>query len=105
MEGKTILFNLDEKSKDELKRAERTKNIGGRKCTNFDLTVLRLFAKWLGSEFPASVKVKPDRCMYLDLLIRQVVLDKRDGIVWWTPEEWSVMNEDQHRKDLLKRLK
>jgi hypothetical protein len=105
MEGKTILFNLDEKSKDELKRAERSKNIGGRKCTNFDLTVLRLFAKWLGSEFPASVKVKPDRCMYLDLLIRQVVLDKRDGIVWWTPEEWSVMNEDQNRKDLLKRLK
>ncbi len=105
MEGESILFNLDEKSKDVLKRAERSKNIGGRKCTNFDLTMLRLFVSWLGSEFPASVKVKPDRCMYLDLMIRQAVLDKKDGIVWWTPEEWSVMNEDDNRKDLLKRLK
>ena len=105
MEGESILFNLDEKSKDVLKRAERSKNIGGRKCTNFDLTILRLFVAWLGSEFPASVKVKPDRCMYLDLLIRQAVLDKKEGLVWWTPEEWSIMNEDETRKDLLKRLK
>ena len=105
MEGDAILFNLDDKSKDALKRAERSKNIGGRKCTNFDLTILRLFVEWLGSEFPAGVKVKPDRCMFLDLSIRQAILDKKDGIVWWTPEEWSVMNEDEHRKDLLKRLK
>jgi hypothetical protein len=105
MEKKTLLLNLDETSKDTLKRAERSKNIGGRNCANFYLTVLRLFVQWFGSEFPASVKVKPDRCMYLDLLIRQAILDKKDGIVWWTPEEWSVMNEDENRKDLLKRLK
>ena len=104
MKDKKILFNVDEKST-ELKPAERVKNIGGRNCTSFSLDSLGVFVEWLGSEFPASVKVKPDRCMYLDLLIRQAVLDKKDGIVWWTPEEWSVMNEEKNRKDLLKRLK
>jgi hypothetical protein len=41
----------------------------------------------------------------LNLLIRKAVLEKKEGIVWWTPEEWSILSEDQHRKELIKKLK
>jgi hypothetical protein len=33
------------------------------------------------------------------------ILDKKDGLVWWTPEEWSILSEDSNRRDLLKKLK
>jgi hypothetical protein len=105
MIGDTLGFNLDDKSKDVLKRAERSKNIGGRKCMNYDATIVKLFSQWLGSEFPKTVKVKEDRCGYVDMLIRRGILEGKDGLKWWTPEQWEVMNEDDNRKDLLKRLK
>ncbi len=105
MIGDTLGFNLDDKSKDVLKRAERSKNIGGRKCMNYDATIVKLFSQWLGSEFPKTVKVKEDRCGYVDMLIRRGILEGKDGLKWWTPEQWEVMNEDDTRKDLLKRLK
>jgi hypothetical protein len=105
MIGDTLGFNLDDKSKDVLKRAERSKNIGGRKCMNYDASIVKLFSQWLGSDFPKSVKVKEDRCGYVDMLIRRSVLEGRDGLKWWTPEQWEILSEEDTRKDLLKRLK
>jgi hypothetical protein len=99
-----ILFNIDEKNL-PLQKAKRSKNIGGRACTSYREPYLDAFVKWLGAEFPDSVKVKPQRCMYLELLIRKAVLEKKEGLVWWTPEEWSILNEDEHRKELIKKLK
>jgi hypothetical protein len=104
MKGDAILFNVDEKSI-PLKKAQRSKNIGGRACTSYDEKILGEFVKWFGDAFPGSVKQKKQRCMYIDLLIRKAILEKKQGIVWWTPEEWSVLNEDANRKELLKRLK
>jgi hypothetical protein len=105
MIGDTLGFNLDDKSKDELKRAERSKNIGGRKCMNYDASIVKLFLQWLGSETPKSVKVKEDRCGFVGAVIRRSVLEGKEGLRWWTPEQWEVLNEEGNRKDLLKRLK
>lgn len=99
-----ILFNIDEKNL-PLQKAKRSKNIGGRACTSYREPYLDAFVEWLGDEFPPSVKQKPQRCMYLDLFIRKAILDKKEGLVWWTPEEWSILSEDSNRKELLKKLK
>ena len=44
-------------------------------------------------------------CSYLQLVIRKTILDKKEGIVWYTPEEYEILTEDSNRKDLLLRLK
>jgi len=100
-----LIFNIDEKSK-EIKKAQRSKNIGGRTCSVYTETILNNFALWLhDAKFPESVKVKKDRCNYLSLLIRKEILNKNPRIFWICPEVYQVFSEDQNREDLLKRLK
>jgi superfamily II DNA or RNA helicase len=104
MEKQNIKFNIEKGT--TLKRAERSKNIGGRACgTAIPDTVLNLFAEWLGMGFPDYIKVKKERCLFLSLLIRHVVIQGKKGIDWWTPEEWAILQEDDNRKDLIMRLK
>lgn len=101
----SLIFNIDEKSK-EIKKAQRSKNIGGRTCSVYNETILNNFALWLhDAKFPESVKVKKDRCNYLSLLIRKEILNKNPRIFWICPEVYQVFSEDQNREDLLKRLK
>jgi len=105
MKESVIRFNIDEKSTD-IRRAPRTKTIDGRACISFTEPVLNSFAEWLsGNTFPKSVATKKDRCMYVDLLIRRAILQKKDDIFWLTPQELEILNEDENRKDLLKKLK
>lgn len=105
MKENTVIFNMDEKS-DIIKRAARAKNIGGRTCTTFKESTLNALSDWLtGEEFPKEVKNKKDRCMYADLLFRQAVLDGAKGLFWVTPEEYAIFSEDEHRTELLSRLK
>jgi hypothetical protein len=104
MKDNNILFNLDDKS-DDLQKAPRTKNIGGRNCKSYPTKLMNLFSEWLGKEFTKNVKTNPDRCQFLGLLIRDAILKKNKDIVWWTPEEWSIINEDANRKELLVKLK
>jgi superfamily II DNA or RNA helicase len=100
-----VIFNMDEKSPD-VKRAARAKNIGGRQCTTYQAGLLDKFSEWLvGTGFPEKVKTKKDRCLFLDLLVREAVSSKKDGIFWVTPEEYAIFSEDENRSDLLKRLK
>jgi len=89
-EDKKLIFNLDEKTV-PVKKVERTKGIGGRACMSYDVPILNDFMRWLGGSFPANVKTKADRCMYLDLKVREHILAKKPGLVWYTPEEWSVL--------------
>ena len=105
MKNHTILFNLDEKA-DTLKKAQRSNNIGGRACLNYQQSLLNLFAVWLGgTPFPNTVKTKIDQCQYISLLVRDAILKRKEGIIWWTPEEWLFFNEDSTSKDLRSRLK
>jgi hypothetical protein len=41
----------------------------------------------------------------LALLVRHNIIQNKKGIVWWTPEEWAILQEDDNRKDLVTRLK
>jgi len=101
-----IVFNIDEKSADEIRRALRSKVIGGRACTSYTAPVLNAFAEWLNGEpFPKEVKTKKDRCLFLDLLFKEAILNEKEGIFWVPPELLEIFNEDEHRGDLLKRLK
>jgi len=104
MKEDKILFNLDEDS-DTLAVAVRSKNIGGRACTNFPDKLLNTFAEWLGESSPNEIKTKPERCRFISLLFRTSILKGRKDIVWWTPEEWSIFNEEQNRKEILLKLK
>jgi len=99
-----LVFNLDDKS-DELKRAERSKVIKGRACGSYLEPLLHKFAIWLGYPIPETVKTKTDRCQYLALAVRQVVLDGSKDIMWWTPEEWDIFDEDNNRKEMISKLK
>jgi hypothetical protein len=104
-EDKMVVFNIDEKA-ESIKRAPRSKSFKGRACTSFQAGTLDLFSQWLvGQGFPEEVKTKKDRCMFLDLLSREAILSGKEGFFWITPEEMSVFSEDEHRQDLLRRLK
>jgi hypothetical protein len=106
LKDRALIFNIDEKSVSEIRRALRNKVIGGRACTSYKEVVLNLFSEWLvGKPFPENVKTKADRCLYLDLLVRQAVVSKKEGLFWVTPEEFQIFSEDEHRGELLKRLK
>lgn len=105
IKDQSIVFNLDEKST-EIKRAPRSKNIGGRACTSYKEDVLNAFSNWLNGEpFPEQIKTKKDRCLYLDLLVRQSIVSGKQGLMWITPEEFEIFSADENRPELLKRLK
>ena len=98
------IFNIDEKNL-PLQKAARSKNIGGRACTSYRDPYLEAFVEWLGNPFPKSANHKPKRCMYIDLMVRKAILEKKAGLVWWTPEEWSILNEESVRNQIRKSLK
>jgi superfamily II DNA or RNA helicase len=93
-DDKKLIFNLDEKAI-PIKKAERTKGIGGRACLSYPVPVLDAFIEWLGGSFPATVKNRGDKCMYLDMKVRASILDNKPGLVWYTPEEWKVLSEEK----------
>jgi len=100
-----IVFNIDDKST-TIQKAPRSKIIGGRTCGTYLEVVLNAFAEWLNGEpFPESVKTKKDRCMYIDLLVRNAILQGKDGIFWVTPQELEIFMEHDNHTELLKRLK
>lgn len=101
---KRIYFNIENST--EIKKAERKKRIEPRACSNLYDETLNAFAIWLsGSSFPETIKVKPDKCMYLNLLVRRAILQKKEGIYWLSNEEFEILNDHDNRKDILARLK
>jgi len=91
-EDKKLVFNVDEKAI-PVKKVERSKGIGGRTCIVYPPAILDSFMEWLGSRFPPEAKNRELKCVYLDMAIRSAVLDEKEGVVWYTPEEWTVLDE------------
>ena len=89
-----LIFNLEDKVV-PIRKADRTKGIGGMACGSYKLPVINAFLEWLGGEFPETVKTKTDRCTYLDMKIREQILANKPGLIWYTPEEWTVLSEDK----------
>ena len=107
LDPKSIIFTIDPKST-TVKKAPRTKVITGRACMSYPEPILNSYLTWLTGEqtFPASVSVKKNRCMYMDLVVRREVIQGNDKVYWLAPEILDIFdNEDENRKDLLKRLK
>lgn len=105
-QGRTI-FNLNEDSPNKIERAPRTKVITGRSCTTYNVPLLNLFSEWLtGSKTPETVSSRPQQCLYLDLAFRRAVLQNKEGIFWLAPQLYEIfLLEDEHRSDIIKRLK
>jgi hypothetical protein len=99
-----LKFNIDQKA-ESLKIAERSKNIGGLSCISYSSGILNLLTEWFGSPFPNTITTNVDKCQYISLLVRNAILKKKEGIVWWTPEEWEILNDPPNRKELITRLK
>jgi hypothetical protein len=99
-----IAFNIDDKA-DGLKRVERSKVIKGKSCTSYLEPTLNKFIEWLGFTFPESVKTKIQRCQFLSLAVRQAIVKGHENLMWWTPEEWSIFDEDSNRKDIILKIK
>lgn len=89
---KKLVFNVDEKAI-PVKKVERSKGIGGRTCIVYPPAVLDSFMEWLGGSFPLAAKNRELKCVYLDMMIRSSILDEKEGLVWYTPEEWNVLDE------------
>ena len=104
MKEDKIIFNLDPKSTD-IQISKVSKTIGGQACTSFKEETLRNFSKWLsGKDFPAEATSKKDWCMYLNFLVREAVIAKKEGLNWITPEEFEFLNE-KGNKQLRDRLR
>jgi hypothetical protein len=105
VKNQVLIFNIDEKAS-EIKKADRSKNIGGRTCGVYKVDLLNKFSEWLvEDEFPPEVKTKDNRCLYLDLLVREVIIDEKEGIFWITPEEYEILNQPDNNADIRKRMK
>jgi len=105
VKNQVLIFNIDEKAS-EIKKADRSKNIGGRTCGVYKVGLLNKFSEWLvEDEFPPEVKTKENRCLYLDLLVREVIIDEKEGIFWITPEEYEILNQPDNNADIRKRMK
>jgi hypothetical protein len=104
MKGDEIIFNLDE-TKTEVTRRTQAKTIGGRMCLPFKEDLLRKFVEWLGDTIPADVKKKDGLCKYIEFVIRFAISKGKEGIIRVTPEEYEIFSEDEHRPDLIKRMK
>jgi hypothetical protein len=91
-DDKKLVFNVDEKAI-PVKKVERSKGIGGRTCIVYPPAILDSFMEWLGSRFPPEAKNRELKCVYLDMSIRSAVLDEKEGVVWYTPEEWTALDE------------
>ena len=90
-----LVFNLDKTAKTVVP-AKRSKTIGGMVCDFFNVDVLNMLAVWLdASGFPAKVKSRKDKCIYLQCSIRQAILDGKKGIYWLTPEEFSFADRNK----------
>jgi hypothetical protein len=55
-----------------------------------------------------SVEKEPNKkgkCVWVDLILRKAIVDKKPGISWYTPEEFAILSEEANRKDVLARMK
>jgi hypothetical protein len=100
---RNIVMNVDHNDL-PLKRATPTKTLSGRMCTTYKAEFIQRFIELLGQTEPPGLQKEP-RCMFLALVARKAILEGRDGLVWWTPEEWEMLNGTKNSDEIRKALK
>lgn len=100
---RNIVLNVDH-TELPLKKSTPTKTLSGRMCTTYKAEFMQRFVEYLGETEPAGLQKEP-RCMFLALAARKAVLEGREGLVWWTPEEWEMLNEKKNSEEIRKALK
>ena len=89
-----LIFNLKPDVK-PIEKFDPTKGISGRACISYSVGVIDDFMRWLGGSFPKEVSNRDQKCMYLGMKVRSEVAEGKEGLVWYTSEEWSVLSEDK----------
>ena len=89
-----LIFNLKPDVK-PIEKFDPTKGISGRACISYSVGVIDDFMRWLGGSFPEEVSNRDQKCMYLGMKVRSEVAEGKEGLVWYTSEEWSVLSEDK----------
>ena len=100
---RNIVMNVDH-TELPLKKSTPTKTLSGRMCTTYKAEFMQRFVEYLGQAEPPGLQKEP-RCMFLALVARKAVLEGREGLVWWTPEEWEMLNEKKNSEQIRKELK
>lgn len=105
MKQDDLMLNV-ENEKTQLKIMVREKTIKGRASITLDEPVIRNIIRWVTDEdVPESIKGKQKLNLYLDLVIRRAVLAGKEDLLWFTPQEYEVLMEDENRKEILKKMK
>ena len=97
-----LIFNIEDN--EEIKKASRSKTIGGMACTSFKVGSLNALSMFLRGK-PIGVKTKVDRCLILNLIIRAAILEGNKNIFWITPEEFQIFSEPSTSGEIRKRMK
>lgn len=105
MKQDDLMMNV-ENDRTELKIMVREKSIKGRASITLDEPVIRNIIRWVtGEDIPDAIKGKQKLNLFLDLVIRRAVLQEKEDLLWFTPQEYEVLMEDENRKEILKKMK
>ena len=95
VESQTLKFAAFEVVDGHVSRIKRQKTIAPKACSFYVQTELdALVRDCTGSGFPADVKTKEVRCLYLSLAVRQAVLSGSPYLFWVTPEVWAFVSKE-----------
>jgi hypothetical protein len=94
LEEQTLKFAAFEIVDEHVSRIKRTNTIKPKACPFFKQPDLSVLVKdCTGHDFPASVKTKETRCIYLSLAVRQAALANSPHVFWVSPEVWSFVSK------------
>jgi hypothetical protein len=105
MKKDDLMLNV-ENDRSQLKIMVREKSIGGRSSITLDEPVIRNIVRWvIGEDIPETIKGKQKLNLFLDLVIRRAIVQEKEDLLWFTPQEYDVLMEDDTRKEILKKMK
>jgi len=105
MKKDDLMLNV-ENDRSQLKIMVREKSIGGRSSITLDEPVIRNIVRWvIGEDIPETIKGKQKLNLFLDLVIRRAIVQEKEDLLWFTPQEYEILMEDDTRKEILKKMK
>lgn len=105
MKQDALMMNVEDDSS-QLKIMVREKSIKGRASITLGEAVIRNIIRWvIGEDVPEGINGKQKLNLFLDLVIRRAVVQEKEDLLWFTPQEYEILMEDENRKEILKKMK